>query len=209
MVPRLQIAGVPFFYPPEWFVLERLAQLDRALFEVLNGRWQNPVFDAIMPVLSDERPFKPIFLVVFLGLMIFGKTKGRWAAALVIPLLALSDQTSSNLLKHTIERVRPCHVLANVHLLAGCSDSWSMPSSHAANSAAAAVHFLLFYPRWRLPIALLAFGIGYSRVYVGVHYPGDVLVGFAVGTACAFVIQGLYRWLRRAWAARRARQAAT
>jgi undecaprenyl-diphosphatase len=188
-------------------VLDRLAQVDRALFEILNGRWQNPFFDAIMPVLSDERKFKPIFLIVFLGLMIFGKAKGRWAAAMVIPLLALSDQTSSNLLKHAFERVRPCHVLANVHLLAGCSGSWSMPSSHAANSAAAAVHFLLFYPRWRLPLAVLGFAIGYSRVYVGVHYPADVLVGFAVGTACAFVIQGLYRLLRWAWAAQQKRHA--
>jgi len=206
--PDLYVPGYLFFDPPEIFVLDRLTQVDRALFEIINGRWQNPVFDAIMPVLSDDGKFKVIFLLVFVGLMVFGKAKGRWAAAMVIPLLALSDQTSSNLLKHAFERVRPCHVLANVHLLAGCSGSWSMPSSHAANSAAAAVHFLLFYPRWRLPLAILAFGVGYSRVYVGVHYPADVLVGFAVGIACAFAIQGLYRWLRRAWATRRALRAA-
>lgn len=207
-------SGTPTLMPGYLFamwenpVLDRLAQADRALFELINIRGQNSFFDTMMPLLSDDGKFKPAFLVVFLALMIFGKSKGRWAAALVIPLIALSDQASSNFLKHLFDRVRPCHVVANVHLLAGCSGSFSMPSSHAANSGAAAAHFLLFYPRWRIPLAVLAVAIAYSRVYVGVHYPADVAVGLAVGVAAAFAIQGLHRLLRRAWAARRTRHPA-
>jgi undecaprenyl-diphosphatase len=181
-------------------LLDRLAQIDRALFEAVNGL-QSPVLDRLMPFLSDG-DFKPFFVVVFVVLLVAGKARGRWAALLVIPLIAMSDQLSSHLVKDTFHRVRPCHVLDHVHLLAGCSHSWSMPSSHAANSAAAALHFALFYRRLAVPLAVVAFAVGYSRVYVGVHYPGDVLVGFAIGVVSALTIRALYRMVSARWSRR-------
>ena len=180
-------------------MLEYLASADRALFERINGAWQNGLFDRLMPFLSSDGNFKVLFVIVFVLLLVFGKTRERWAALLVILLLALSDQLSSHFLKAAFHRVRPCHVLEHVHLLAGCSGSWSMPSSHAANSAAAAVHFMFFYRRWRVPLAVTAFAVGYSRCYVGVHYPADVLVGFLVGAAAACAIQAIYRNVSPRW----------
>jgi undecaprenyl-diphosphatase len=183
-------------------VLERLAELDRAAFIAVNQGTRNAFFDWLMPWVTHEGKFKPFFVLLFVALLLFGKARGRTAALLVIPLIALSDQVSSNLLKDAIERVRPCNTLPDIHLLAGCSQSYSMPSSHAANTGAAVFHFVLFYPRlWAalLPVALL---VAYSRVYVGVHYPADVLVGLLVGLAAAVTVQGGYR-LGRAWRARR------
>ncbi len=180
-------------------MLETLASADRALFERVNGAWQNGLFDRLMPFLSSDGNFKVLFVIVFVLLLVFGKRRERWAALLVIPLIALSDQLSSHFLKDAFHRVRPCHVLEHVHLLAGCSGSWSMPSSHAANSAAAAVHFMFFYRRWRIPLGLTAFAVGYSRCYVGVHYPADVLVGFLAGGASAAVIQAIYRTVSPRW----------
>jgi undecaprenyl-diphosphatase len=81
----------------------------------------------------------------------------------------------------------------------GCSQSLSMPSSHAANTGAAAFHFLLFYPRLWPGLLLLALVVAYSRVYVGVHYPADVLVGLLVGLISAATIQVLYRLGRARW----------
>ena len=173
-----------------------LAGLDRAAFDAVNHGQVNPLFDWLMPVLSDDGRFRIPFLLLFLAMLVFGKSRARTAALLVIPLIALSDQLSSNLLKHTFERLRPCNALPDVRLLVGCSGSFAMPSSHAANSAAAALHFALFYPRLAVPLGLLAFGVGYSRVYVGVHYPADVLVGFLAGAACAVAIHYGYRALR-------------
>jgi undecaprenyl-diphosphatase len=173
-------------------VLDQLSSWDRAAFYAINHA-SNRFFDWLMPILSDDGQFKIPFLIVFLGLLVFGKSKGRAAALLVIPLLAMSDQLSSNLIKNAVDRVRPCGALPDVRLLAGCGTSFSMPSSHAANTAAAAMHFALFYPRLALPLAVLALGVGYSRVYLGMHYPGDVLVGFLVGAAAALTIQLLYR----------------
>jgi undecaprenyl-diphosphatase len=185
-------------------VLDRLAELDRALFFAVNQGSRNAFFDWLMPFVTHEGKFKPFFVLLFLGLLVFGKRRGRAAALLVIPLLGVSDQVSSNLLKDVFDRVRPCNTLDGVHLLAGCSQSFSMPSSHAANTGAAVFHFVLFYPRlWAalLPLAVL---VAYSRVYVGVHYPADVLVGLAVGLASALVVSAGWRFGTRAWQRRRA-----
>ncbi len=174
-------------------MLDELARLDRWLFYAVNHGQANRVFDWLMPFLSGEGHFKLPLVLLFIGLLVFGGNRGRVAAMLVIPLIAISDQASSHFLKNAFERVRPCGVLPDVRLLAGCSHSFSMPSSHAANSAAAALHFALFYRRLWVPLSVLAFGVGYSRVYVGVHYPADVLVGFLVGAAAALAVQGGYR----------------
>lgn len=178
-------------------MLATLARIDRWLFYAVNHDQANRVFDWLMPFLTSEGHFKLPLVLVFVALLVFGGSRGRAAALLVIPLIAISDQLSSNLLKDAFERVRPCGALPDVRLLAGCSGSYAMPSSHAANSAAAALHFALFYRRLAIPLALVAFGVGYSRVYVGVHYPADVLVGFLVGAVAAFLVQLGYRSARR------------
>jgi undecaprenyl-diphosphatase len=174
-------------------VLDRLADADRALFYWINRDQQNAVFDRLMPFVTDLDNFRVGFVLLFVALLVFGKSRARAAALLVIPLLAISDQLSSNLLKDAFDRVRPCGALPDVRLLVGCSDSFSMPSSHAANAGAAAIHFLLFYRRLWVPLGLAALAVGYSRVYVGVHYPGDVLAGFLVGLAAALAVQGIHR----------------
>lgn len=177
-------------------MLDRLAAADRALFTWINLDQQNALFDRVMPFVTDLDNFRLGFALLFVALLVFGKSRARAAALLVIPLLAMSDQLSSNLLKNAFDRVRPCGALPQVHLLVGCSDSFSMPSSHAANAGAAAIHFLLFYRRLWAPLGLTALAVGYSRVYVGVHYPADVLVGFLVGLVSALAVQGAYRAVR-------------
>ena len=177
-------------------MLDRLAGIDRALFYAVNHGQQNALFDRVMPFMTSEGNWRVPFLLLWLGLLVFGKSRGRAAALLVIPLLALSDQASSHLIKHAIMRLRPCNVLPDVHLLVGCSHSYSMPSSHAANSSAAAFHFAFFYPRWAPAFLFLALLVGYTRVYCGVHYPFDVLVGFLVGFVAVAFIQMAYHACR-------------
>ena len=96
-------------------------------------------------------------------------------------------------MKGSFERLRPCNALDQVQLLVGCSSSFSLPSSHAANFGAAAFHLSWFYPRFAPLLIVLALLVGYSRVYVGVHYPFDVLLGLAVGLLATLAVQGLYR----------------
>ena len=169
-----------------------LVDLDRNLFYFCNQNLRNWLFDVILPFLTDLNR-KPIALVVvgilWLLLLIKGGRAGRIAAVLLIPTIVLSDQLNSSVLKYLIERPRPCHVLSNVHLLVGCGSGYSFPSSHAVNNFAAAIVLAYFLPKWSWAFFAFAATIAFSRVYVGVHYPSDVVAGALLGTVIgAFVI---------------------
>jgi undecaprenyl-diphosphatase len=173
---------------------------DAALFRLINGRWANPAFDAAMPIITDIDKWKIVIILVWSALVMFGGSKGRWAALVLIPLVAASDQLSSAVIKPLVARMRPCEVLGSVHLWSG-ADGWittsseiiggykrsfSFPSSHAANITASMLFLGLVYRRW-LPLLLaFAFAVSYSRVYVGVHWPLDSAAGMLVGAALAF-----------------------
>lgn len=180
-----------------------LQALDVHLFRFINDALSNPGFDAVMPWLSGNRLFLPALLVVS-GIILW---RGRARGALFLFALALAIGVTDGLvchsLKHAIGRLRPCHTLEHIHLLLGCGDSRSMPSAHAANWFAATAVALLFARRsWYvlLPLALL---VSFSRVYNGVHYPGDVLAGaiLGAGSGCAVVLglNATWRAVSKRW----------
>lgn len=168
-----------------------LAAADVALFRLINDRGQNAFFDWFMPFKTDLGNFT--YVLIALGLWILWKER---KAGLVFLLffgltLAITDQVSSKVLKEIIGRVRPCHVLENVRMLTDCNTSYAFPSSHGVNIFAAA--WFLAQPLGRA--APVFFGIAaivaYSRVYIGIHYPLDVLGGAAVGLLIAWPLRRL------------------
>jgi len=164
-----------------------LYALDRALFYLVNSFGRNTLFDLGMPILSNGAYFKIPLALAFIAMVIWGGRKGRAAVLLTIPLLILSD-SSSQLIKGLFQRVRPCHALEQVHLLVGCTSSYSFPSNHAANVFAIATFFSRHYRDLALPFYIAAALVGYSRIYVGVHYPSDVLAGAGLGFTWALVV---------------------
>jgi undecaprenyl-diphosphatase len=150
--------------------------LDVHLFSVINRDLSNALFDILMPFITNPQPFVVPFLMIGTGLLIWGGRKGRLAVAAALLLLFTSNGVSE-LLKLWFERPRPCQVLETVRVLVGCSGgSFSFPSSHAVNVTAQAALFASFYRPLAIPLFGLAGAVGYSRIYVGVHYPADVAV---------------------------------
>lgn len=177
--------------------METFQHLDISLFFLANGA-HHPLLDALMLFVTDIKRTGLLLLVVWIGLMWKGGTKGRTVALLLIPLILITDQLSSHVLKDIFDRVRPCEALQGVRAIDGCRHSLSFPSSHAVNTFAAATLFSLFYRRW---VPWVAFGlaglVSYSRIYLGLHYPSDVLGGAVIGIVCALAVVGLYRRIRQ------------
>ncbi|MEJ2695685.1 MAG: glycosyltransferase family 39 protein [Candidatus Sulfobium sp.] len=113
------------------------------------------------------------------------------------------SEGTGHFLNHLIARPRPCHVLPDIHLMAGCGSSFSMPSNHAVNTFAfATVFWISRRDRGSFIMVLAAALIGLSRVYVGVHYPFDVAAGAVVGGGCAWAFLRLARWAKEIYVKR-------
>ncbi len=131
--------------------------------------------------------------VVWILLIWKGGRRGRAAAILLLLAIGLSDAISARVLKPGVGRPRPCYELENVRLLVSCGGQHGFPSSHAANAFAAAVTLAYFYRRYTGILMTLTFLVGYSRIVVGVHYPGDVLGGYLLGAVNASIFLALYQ----------------
>jgi len=169
-------------------LLNFIIRLDKEIFLFLNLKLQNRVFDFLMPFITEFKNWRVLFILVILAMLIFGRKKERIAAVLVLIVLAIADSSVNLLLKNWFGRVRPCNVFPQVHLLAGCSHSGSFPSSHAANIFATGSILTFFYRRVWLIWLAIAVTVSFSRIYVGVHYPLDVLGGAVYGILLAAVI---------------------
>jgi undecaprenyl-diphosphatase len=178
-------------------LLENLIKLDTALFYFLNAGLQNASLDFLMPILTNLDYWRiPLGLMV-VSLLIFGKKKGRVTVILLVLGIALSDQLCNNVLKPLIQRVRPCNVLQDIHLLVNCTRAYSFPSSHAMNIFTGCILLSYSYRKMRVLLVVVAILVSYSRVYVGVHYPFDVLAGVALGIFCALIVITLFKFLSR------------
>lgn len=174
-------------------MLDWLAAIDTAIFYFLNVSLANPVTDSLMPIITDN-DYLRIGYALALALCLWrGDARLRWLVLFSGIALTLTDQVSSNHLKHAIERIRPCHVLDGVNLLVGCGGGYAMPSSHAANAFGQAALFGFFYRHIRWPLTAFACLVAISRIFVGVHYPFDVLAGTALGGTIGIAVAVAFR----------------
>jgi membrane-associated phospholipid phosphatase len=186
----------PFLYFCQMYLLQsnllqKLEQLDQWLFIEINNHQSNSFFDAVMPLLRNSFTWAPlyIFLLFFITLNFKKQGHGWWWVLIFLCTVSLTDMLSSKLIKESFERLRPCadpDFFVNVRLLVNrCSGGYSFTSSHAANhfGMAAFMFFTLqsVIKRWAWLAFLWAAIICYAQVYVGVHYPFDVLCGSIVG----------------------------
>lgn len=180
-------------------MLEFLQHIDEQVFYFINVSLANPLTDMFMPFITVEKNWFIFWGIMWLYLLIGAGRKGRVIAILVLLLVLVSDQLSSNVLKHFFERVRPCNHLPRetIHLLVNCTGSFSFPSSHAVNNFAGAYFFSYFYPRLKVAFYISASLLAISRIFCGVHYPFDVVGGAAIGLLTGFLFIELWKLVNR------------
>jgi undecaprenyl-diphosphatase len=176
-------------------MLNLLYEIDAGVYYWVNTILTNRLADMIMAAVTSSRNWMPVFVAGILGLLWKGGTRGRICALTLLITVAISDPVNSRIIKPAFQRERPSHSLVFARVLAPDNGGYSFPSTHAANMFAAAYILRVFYARRRFLWYSLAALVAYSRVYVGVHFPGDVLAGAVVGTALAWlVLRLLTRW---------------
>ncbi len=171
-----------------------LQQPDQQLYFLINQKWGNAFFDAILPPIRDRIFWIPLYALIALVLMIKFKWKGIFLILILGANFGISDQLSSAVIKPMVARTRPCNdekLMQNVILRVDhCGGGKSFTSSHAANTFAFAVLCSLLFgkkKKWLKYIALFwAFAISYAQIYVGVHYPLDIIGGALLGTGISF-----------------------
>lgn len=176
--------------------MEMLKRLDTDFFLLLNGI-HHPCMDAVMVFISGKITWLPLYLLVLLLLIKKFGWKAVYFVLAVFAVIALTDLVSVHFFKNVFMRLRPCHepALAElVHTVNGkCGGSYGFISSHAANTFGFATYFLMVFRKkmtWLGPLLMVwAAIVSYSRIYLGVHYPGDILCGAVLG-----ILVGLLVW---------------
>jgi 4-amino-4-deoxy-L-arabinose transferase-like glycosyltransferase/membrane-associated phospholipid phosphatase len=184
-------------------MIDWLQSGDGALFRLINLGLSNPLCDKLMPLASDTPGFVPLVLLALAALVWRGGARGRICAALLVLGWCVGDWVIADAIKHGVARPRPFEHFPDARVLVGRSASFSMPSSHAMNWFSATIIAFIFYRRsiyYMLPLALL---VGFSRIYNGAHYPGDVLAGAMLGAGCGaglvWSADALWQWAGRRW----------
>lgn len=166
--------------------MDFLYSIDLNIFYFINKTLANPVFDRVLvPLRTSEYWFIAYAILIYFLVTKF-KAPGRLLLLTIALAIIFSDQFNSQFLKELVGRIRPCHSLPDVRLLVPCGGGKSFPSSHAVNYFTLAALMTYFFPQYKYHFYTLASLIAFSQVYVGVHYPSDVLVGsflgFTIGT---------------------------
>lgn len=174
--------------------------LDLKLLFFINHSLSNPVFDVLMPFFRDKKTWIPLYLIVVYLIIRKYQLKSIWVIAFALLTVVIGDQISSGIIKPLVERMRPCNnpeIASWLNLPIGKGNGWSFVSSHATNHFGLAVYFSMVFMGYKnqlrilLPFLIWAFFIALAQVYIGFHYPSDVICGGIIGAIIGFAMAKL------------------
>lgn len=180
-------------------LLAPLKALDRELLLAINHA-HTPALDSLMVLASNRTAWFPAYGLLLAWLIYLFRRHAWVLLPLLLAAVALADSITSRLFKPFFARPRPCHdarLLGQLHLPDGCGGQFGFLSSHAANSVALAIFLALVLPAGRFRalkwgVAAWALLLSYSRIYLGAHYPTDIVGGAVVGAGLAWLAAKLF-----------------
>ncbi len=184
--------------------IDTLLEWDKDAFWAIHQSWSNPFFDAVLPWLREPLFWIPVYIfLIFFSVKNYKRPESYrdgllWVLAVIL-VFAITDFTSASILKPFFARVRPCNEESFqpfIHHLVRCGSGKSFPSSHSSNHWGLSF-FIIFtlgkYKRWiKYAAVIWAFLVVLAQVYVGVHYPLDILGGFVLGYLAAVLISFVF-----------------
>lgn len=180
--------------------MESLISIDHQLFYFINDTLSNAFLDAVMPYWRDKKFWIPFYVLGLITIVKKFKFSSIYWVLFVALTVGISDTVSSKIMKPTFERVRPCNdeqMKKEARILVPCGKGFSFTSSHATNHFAVSVFVLLTlgaYYKYIGPLMLVwAATISYGQVYVGAHFPLDILTGGILGSGIGYLVNYLYR----------------
>ena len=175
--------------------MEQVFEIDNSLFQLINVKWQNDLFDRLMPFIRHANFWWPLYIFLFSFALINFRKNAWWWIVMGACTVILTNFISSDIIKENIYRTRPCgdpELSGRMRFLVSyCPISSSFTSSHATNHFGMASFFFYtlrdYVGKWALLFFLWAFLIIYAQVYVGVHYPLDVISGGLIGFVLGYL----------------------
>jgi undecaprenyl-diphosphatase len=178
-------------------MFDKLIDLDHKVFIFLNGLGSE-TFDGLWLIITKQLYWSPLFLLIFYLLQKkLGWKKFGYYILFTAVLILISDQTA-NLFKNSFQRLRPCNLeeLKDIIRVVKTSSSFSFYSGHATNSMASTVFaFMILKQYYKHSYLLFLFPLifAFSRIYLGLHFPSDILTGYLFGATFGFICYKLYQ----------------
>ncbi len=172
-----------------------LYSIDVGIFYFFNHTLSSGFLDKFFSLITNVNNWYIAYIILLGILFTEDGRRGKFAGILVIFLIIITDQLGAKVIKELVGRVRPCNALTDVITPLGPTGTFSFPSNHALNNFAVAAFFSLIYPKLKFILYGAATLIAISRVYLGLHYPSDILGGAIIGVIIGLLFVKLHRHL--------------